>query len=118
MAAIRTIATAKPIRAQGIVVIAEQRRAVAGIAGHDVQQHLARRKSNARGGGQQRQGVVAGARSKADVQDRADREHRELDALQQAQRAGQFVQQELRGKRRRQHQRHGVEAERVEGDGQ
>ena len=71
----------------------------------------------ARNGGQQRQGVVAGARSEADVQDRADREHREQDALQQAQRAGQFVQQQLRRERRGQNQRHGVEAERVEGDG-
>jgi hypothetical protein len=56
--------------------------------------------------------------SKADVQDRPDRQHRELDALQQAQRAGQFMQQQLCGKCSRQNQRYGVQAERVEGYGE
>ena len=35
------MAATKPIRAQGVIVIAEQGRAVTGVAGHDVQQHLA-----------------------------------------------------------------------------
>jgi len=50
-------------------------------------------------------------------QDRPDGQGREQDALQQTQRAGQFVQHELRRERRRQHQRDGLQAERIQGEG-
>ena len=41
-------------------------------------------RSRARGGREQRQRVVTGARAEAHIEDRSDRQHRELDALEQA----------------------------------
>ena len=61
---------------------------------------------------------MTGARSPADIHDRSDRQHRERDALEQAERAGQFMQQQLRPERHSQDQGYGIEAERVEGDGE
>jgi hypothetical protein len=43
---------------------------------------------------------MAGARLEADVEDRADGKRRKHDPLQQAQRAGQFAQQQLCRERR------------------
>ena len=95
----------------GIIVIAEQRRTIAGVAGHDVQQHLPGRRNRACDRRQQRHRIVAGAGAEADIEDRPDGQRREQDALQQAERAGQFLKDELRREGCRQHQRHGVEAE-------
>jgi hypothetical protein len=54
---------------------------------------------------------VAGSRSPAHIHDRPDRQHRKLDALQQAQRAGQFVQQQLRRERHDQDHGNRIETE-------
>lgn len=101
-----------------IIMVTEQRRAVAGVSGRDMQQDLACRKGRADGRRQQRQGIVAGARPPADIQNGADSQQRELDALEQAQRTGQFVQQELCGEGRREDQRYRAEAKRVEDHGE
>ena len=82
-----------------------------------MQQHLPGRCYRACDRGQQRHRIMAGARSEADVQDRPDGQRRKQDALQQAERAGQFMKDELCRKGRRQHQRHGVEAECIQRDG-
>ena len=54
----------------------------------------------------------------ADVENQADGQHRELDALKQAQRAGEFMQHELGSEGGREHCRNGVEAEGIERDGE
>ena len=72
----------------GVIVIAEQRRAIAGIARHDVQQDLAHGEGRAGGGDEQRRRVVAGARPEADIENGAHGQQRELDALEQAQGQG------------------------------
>src|SRR5262245_28454759 len=99
-------------------MVAEQRRAVAGISRHDVQQNLPRGESRAGDRGEQRHGIVAGARPEADVENRPYRQHRELDALDEAQRTGKLVEQELCRKSDRKNQRNGVKAERIEGQGE
>jgi hypothetical protein len=63
-----------------------------------VQQDLPHGEGGAGRSDEERQRVVAGPRSEADVEHGPDCEQRELDALQQAQGAGKLVQDELRGK--------------------
>ena len=77
-------------------MIAEQRRAIARISRHDVQQDLAHGDGRAGGSDQQRRGVVARARPEADIENGSDGQQGELDALEQAQGTGQLVEQELR----------------------
>jgi hypothetical protein len=60
---------------------------------------------------------MAGARPEADIENGPGREYGKLNALHQAERAGKFAEQELRGKGDRQNQRNAVEAQRVERDG-
>jgi hypothetical protein len=101
-----------------VVMVTEQRRAVAWVSGHDVQQNLSRSESRAGDGGQQRRGVVARTQSEPDIQNRANREQGELDALEQAQGTRKLVQQQLRREGNQENQRDGVEAKRIEGQGE
>jgi hypothetical protein len=99
-------------------MVAEQRRAIAGVSRHDVQQDVPRGEGRAGDGGEERDGIVAGPRPEAEVENRPHRQHGELDALEQAERTGKFVEQELCRKGDRKNQRDGAEAERVEGQGE
>src|SRR5262245_65414031 len=99
-------------------MVTEQRRAIAGVSRHDVQQDLPRGEGRAGNGGEERDGIVAGARPEADVESRPHRQHRELDPLEQAERTGKFAEYELCRKGDRKNQRNGVKAERIEGQGE
>ncbi len=99
-----------------VIVVAEDRRAEARVARHDVQQNLPAGDDRPDHRGQQRQAVLAGLGPIPDVQDGAYRQQGKLDALQETQRAGQLAEHELRTKGRRQHECDGIEAERVGGD--
>jgi hypothetical protein len=83
-----------------------------------VQQHLAHGDTGSGNGGQQRYRIVTGMRPKADIQRWPDSQHRELNALQQAQGARKLAEHELRGEGDDQHQGYGIEPERVEADGE
>ena len=100
----------------GVEVEAEQRRAVAGIVRHDVQEDLA----GGDGGAHQRRDddepVVRRLRTMADGEDRPDRQRREGDALQQAQRARQLVVGELPVEGEEEHRRNGVKRQGVQAD--
>src|SRR6266852_4074166 len=59
---------------------------------------------------------MTGMRTEADIQDRSDRQHCEQDALQQAQRTGQFAEQNLTREGSDEDQRDAVETKCIEGD--
>jgi len=61
---------------------------------------------------------VARAQSEPDIQNRSNREHGELDALEQAQGTRKLVQQQLRREGTEENQRDGVEAKRIESQGE
>ncbi len=83
-----------------------------------MQQYLPRGESRAGGGGEQRHGIVAGTGPEAQVENRPDRQHRKLNALEQAERTGKLVEQELCSKGDDKNQGDGVEAERIDGQGE
>jgi hypothetical protein len=60
-----------------------------------VEQNLSRGESRARNGGQERHGIVAGANPEAEIQNRAHRQHRELDSLEKAEWTGKLMQHQL-----------------------
>ena len=99
-------------------MITEQRRAIAGISGHDMQENLAHGEASAGGGCQERHRIVAGTRPEADIQNRSHGQHCKLYALQQAQGTRKLIEHQLRGKGDCQHERYGIEPERIEGDGE
>jgi hypothetical protein len=99
-------------------MVTEQRRAVAWVSGHDMQQDLPRGKSCAGDGGQERHRIVAGAEPEADIQNRTHRQHGELDALEQAKGTRKLVQQQLRREGNQENQRDGVKAKRIESQGE
>src|SRR5262249_55484179 len=53
-----------------VIMVAEQRRAIAGGSRHDVQQDLPRGEGRAGDGGEKRDGIVAGPQPEADVENR------------------------------------------------
>ena len=83
-----------------------------------MQQDLARGEGCPGDGGEQRHGIVAGTGPEAQVENRSDRQHGKLNALEQAERTGKFVEQELCSKGDDKNQGDGVEAERIEGQGE
>jgi hypothetical protein len=99
-------------------MVTEQRRAVAWVSGHDMQQDLPRGKSCAGDGGQERHRIVAGAEPEADIQNRTHRQHGELDALEQAKGTRKLVQQQLRREGNQENERDGVKAKRIESQGE
>jgi hypothetical protein len=99
-------------------MITKQRRTVAGIPRHDVQENLPRSESRAGDGGQQRHRIMARAEPKADIQNWPNRQQGELDALEQAEGTRKFVQQQLRRKGDQEDQRDSEEAERIDGNGE
>jgi hypothetical protein len=93
----------------GVIMVPEQRRAVAWVSGHDMQQDLPRGKSCAGDGG---------AEPEAYIQNRTHRQHGELDALEQAKGTRKLVQHQLRRKGNQENQRDGVKAKRIESQGE